>query len=293
LLLGGKGTKLIDICVIPPFSNLPLSELGDRDFCLVQNLKIKNYHRYYQEAVISGRWVILDNGTHENRAPAQTIGELIGWALDLEVAEVVAPDVLYCCDGTINLTNLFFDKVAKQVGPEIGFQVMGVAQGQSFDEWLHCYMMFYQDPRIDTIGITYDTPEEYRFGEYKDADNLPQKYMVDRARKLEMIEKYNLTKKPIHLLGMINLLELIYVAFKFEFVRSWDSSNTIIRALLDKSYNDYSSLVERHGKTELKEKYGIDYFQTEMTLDQYALAKENIRIVKSFTQGHGRGWLSI
>ena len=239
----------IKICIISPASHLDqYSALGDCDMALTHLLvpdagfhhgsHVKeNYAKYFQKRSAAGRWVILDNSAYEigKLEATQATGQGLGPDLVLQAADminpsiVIAQDVLCDRDATLESTKAFIEYVKKK-GLLGKFQLMGVAQGKTKDEWLSSYEDLLKLDEIDQIGFS-KISVPLSFGGNQAEDGCVAKA---RLKATEAVDAhfdrwaFSTSAKPAHLLGGDNWLpwELAQQR-QYPWVFSNDSSATV------------------------------------------------------------------
>ena len=163
----------IKVCIISPASHLEqFSSLGDCEMSLshlvVQDAGFhhsdyvkQNYVKYYKQKAAEGKWVILDNSAYEigRLESNNATGRGLGPDIVLKAAEIIKPSIVIAqdvlCDReATKQSTLDFIKYVKQKGLFGKFQLMGVAQGKTQDEWLESYTDLYNMPEINQIGFS-------------------------------------------------------------------------------------------------------------------------------------------
>lgn len=109
----------------------------------------QTYSDFYQK--VPG-FKILDNGAAEGASVSNAF--LMRLADELNVNEVVVPDVLSNCDATLASAAEFQHDVNVEAARAAGIKFMGVIQGTNTSEFMKCLNGFaYRHPWITTIGI--------------------------------------------------------------------------------------------------------------------------------------------
>jgi hypothetical protein len=149
----------IKICVISPISHLETySPLGDIDMSLahlvLENRGDNPYARYYRKQKEKGRFICLDNSLFELQKQGVGVGidAVLEAAKITNPSEIIAEDVLYSSNDTIESTKEFI-KTMKNRGMFGSYQIMGVVQGRTKEEWWKCFKDLTQLP-INTIGLS-------------------------------------------------------------------------------------------------------------------------------------------
>ena len=106
----------------------------DYDFALAHLVMESDEYREYYLKQSKKRLVILDNSMFELGHPLSS-KEIADCAKQINAHEVVAPDYLNV-EQTVNAVQELKIELDKQ---QIKADVLGVCQGQSFEEWIHCH----------------------------------------------------------------------------------------------------------------------------------------------------------
>lgn len=231
------------ICIISPASHLEdYSNLGHAEMALTHLLVEdagfhhssfvkKNYLKYFKTKSAEGKWVILDNSAYEIGKLEQTnaSGEGLGPELVLKAAEMIEPSIVIAqdilCDreGTLSSTKNFIQYM-KTRGLLGKYQVMGVAQGKTEDEWLQSYEDLYKIPEIDQIGFSKISVPLSFLGNQTET----QAIMKSRLKATTKVAEHFSNPKPAHLLGGDNGLPLeLSQQLRHKWIFSNDSSATV------------------------------------------------------------------
>lgn len=244
----------------------------DYDYCLI-NLyeEDQEYAELFNEAVKSGREVILDNSIFE-----------LGTAFDrskykagiekLNPTWYIIPDVLEDAEGTWNsLEDWFTDYTPTGVNSK----TIGVVQGKTVYDALECFRRMSIDPRVDMVAISFD----YSFYELLVAHpNKLVSWMLGRIAFLGHIVKHfpHILNKPIHLLGCALPQEGQYYR-DYEFLYSMDTSNPVVHAIKDIKYSEIGLLSKDSQKL-----FELVNFQEPV---EPLLLEYNLRKFKAFWKG--------
>lgn len=218
------------LAIISPVAHLEqFSTRGDFDFALChvldeeRELKTTTYRDYFLRQSQQGRMVMLDNGAHENSCVDNQ--SLLFNAKSIQATHVIAPDVVGDTKKTLANTKEFIDFLDSQKSTDLGnFQLVGVAQGTSFEEWLDCYKTHLKNSTIDMIAIPYDVSFFFTPGDYKIqfaslfSESVPvtKKLTLSVAQAhtrmslMQYLADHDLLKKPIHLLGWSLPYEIMF-----------------------------------------------------------------------------------
>lgn len=212
----------MDIAYLCGRQDKELMEFGDAYFIDIINML--RYNDIYKHFTTHGsrKFFMLNNG-HYRSTPINTT-MLLKVASETFVDEIVAPDVPFNCNKTLELTFKF----AKDLHNE-QFEVMGVPQGNTIMEYEQCFTAMLDNDDIHSIGISNITTTRH----FTNSNGMsPRTYCINF-----LAGKYHLTdyKKPLHLLGCtepVELMELRY--YKLDnLVRSINTNSPF-----DLGYND-------------------------------------------------------
>jgi hypothetical protein len=259
---------------IPPNKHLGIMNCGDGDFVLCHHyIEDYTYRDYFLNQRIEwklpeggcSRFTILDNGAAEHNLV--TMSTLIDVATELKPTEVIAPDVLFNKDRTLENLDLFVSEMNKR-GLDKTVNVFACPQGSTKQEWLECYQIMLDNPHVSTIGLS-------KIAVPKCWNNAVDDKMIALSRNQCVAELFanNMLKKPLHLLGMGEHNEFqYYLEHKIPFIRSSDSCYTILAALNGIDFT--TGNIERIPTNN-------EYFSQSVPLDREILAMKNMRHLKS------------
>ena len=276
-----------------PISLLDTSRgYNDYDYCLVHLLPEQpEYLKFYKDSVEMGRHVLLDNSIFE-LGEAYDSKEFAYWINELKPTEFIIPDVLESTEGTIESFKKFTSEYRNLPSRSIG-----VVQGKTYKEIVECYNFLCK--YVTKIAISFDysfylnewpTLESFE----KELGVLPEwikglefnkwvRYSLGRIallNRLDVKDNYLHPSKGHHLLGCATPWE-----FKFyskgrvsTAIKTIDTSNPIVAAILHKRYNPVYGL---HEKWSVKL---IDYIGANITREQLELAFYNTTLFRKFCQ---------
>ena len=235
----------IKICVITPISHLKnFARLGEMDMSL-SHLVLENpigpYVEYYKEQRELGRFVILDNSAFELEQQGKGLDpDPVLDACELtNPNEVIATDCLFDGPATIESTKRFIQKMLDR-GVFGKYQIMGVAQGKTKQEWWDCFKQLLDLP-IDTIGLSkLAVPVSY-FGEKESSGcvSMSRIMCVEDIAHRYGFDAETINGKRIHLLGGDNWLPReINQQKRYKWIRSNDSSAAVWYGRHNKVFND-------------------------------------------------------
>lgn len=256
------------IFVTPPMNYLELSELGDNNFYILGQLykKSEKYREYTKKAIEDGRFTILDSGVGDE-GEVLTNEELFKMTLEIKPNEVIPLDVLYNKDQTLINFNQFLEwmKEAKIKG-ELDDQtnILACPQGDTFEDWMDCYKFFLYNKYAATIGMSKKAIPHIM----KNED-----IAESRSQLVEILDRSNLLKKPLHFLGQGDPREFLMYNRNHFAIRSTDSCYPILSALHHQELF-FNRIFKRIPTPH-------DYFEKEVTKKDLYLIKKNVDFLKT------------
>lgn len=242
------------VALIPPrgLENYVLQSRFHLALAIPVLMRHKVYVDTYKRAARLGDYVILDNGLAEGMpAAAETIIEV---AKTMQAKEVVLPDAMRSTTQTLNLSRAFLANNPTLLGS--GARLMGVTQGETWQDLLRAVAGFAEMPAVGTLGI-------------------PRHLLTTTDRSAIRIDLANWIadnfpgRFKLHLLGTnVTWLAEVYCVKKYApHVRSVDSSLPFNYALLGRKLEPTGQTVQRPEK----------YFEEDWSqrVDR-ALLKDNI-----------------
>lgn len=203
------------IAIITGMNYLNYIKEGNIAFALAhQVLTNTKYQSYFKN--LSKMYKIIDNGAAELGESIKP-KELLNAARSIDANEIWCPDKLYDCNTTLQMTKNFISLLS--VDDKKKFILVGIPQGRTKRQWLHCYKKMLQIKEISVIAISKYSVESFSNDVGTLNFSLCRKYCID------YLYKNNLIKKPLHCAGANNLIidEIRYYK-KYNFVRSIDSN---------------------------------------------------------------------
>lgn len=259
---------------IPPTKHLGIMNCGDGDFVLchhyVENPDYRDFFltgRFEYEAS-GGRFTILDNGAAEHSLV--TMSTLLDVAAELEPDEVIAPDVLFNKNQTLENLNLFVNEMIQRDLIK-KTNIFACPQGSTKQEWLECYQAMLENPYVSTIGLS-------KIAVPKCWNNATGDEMIGLSRNQCVAELHqrNMLTKPLHLLGMGEFTEFAYyIENNIPNIRSSDSCYTILAAL---NGIDFTTGNVQRIPTD------NEYFSRDVTLEEEILSMKNMRHLRFLYQ---------
>jgi hypothetical protein len=248
---------------------------NDYDYALVHLFETNpTYYQFFKESLAQGRTVLLDNSIFE-LGTAFDSERYAHWIKELQPTEYIIPDVLENTLGTMDNALDWKEKYSDLPGKTIG-----VVQGKSYEDLVHCYEYLDTVIGVDKIAISFD------YSYYLEVCPHPNKWMgwaLGRVQTLtRMMNEGVINKdKPHHLLGCGVPIEfLFYRDDKFNWIESVDTSNPIVHALQGIGYEP-GGLVK---KESIKLAEMLDAFYPEPS-SLHSLY-HNIKYFRSYVNGH-------
>ncbi len=264
----------IDLAVEAPTSMLSdICPLGGIELCFAHLLvgESSPYQMYYRLAQAAGRYVILDNGIME-RGVAASVTEMLRLTSEFRPALVTPPEVLHDGRESLRLAKSFANHLRRLATPT-GTGMLGVAHGDTFDEWCRCFEGLLSLSEVERIGIPYDVT--FDVDTTTDTFGTHLERLV--TRRIELCDWVARTYPivPIHLFGLAHPSELTFQR-QHSFVRSLDTSLPVMAASRGIRYD-----IGSHGPYE---KYFLDLSlpHSDTTVEG---AQHNIRVMTN-------AWLS-
>lgn len=267
--------------LIPPVPELDLAA-GESFHLLLSHLcNRKAYREFYLKEKAFGAYLVLDNSAHEFKSGSMA-HHLLDYAADLNVDEVVVPDVLAKATATLDRSIMALDYWVEHQREKLETlhpRFMLVPQGEDVRAWRSCLFglmmkwhrlnasmpeVFDQPP---TIGVSKDYDDDWIGG--------TRLLLLDHIRPL--VEK---DKVQVHLLGWAaNLWRLNDFALEFPWVRSTDSAKPFVYGLkgimLDPE-NETPPVYPKRSET---------YFDTTMTNHQRKVSGHNMGVFQRLAEG--------
>lgn len=211
-----------------------VQECTDYDYALVHLFEEDPaYYQKFQEALIKGREVILDNSIFE-LGEAFDMGKFAEWICKLKPTYYIVPDSLEDVDGT--MANM--EKWIREYEPYIPRECkkMGVVQGKSYPDIQFCYEYMVNSAKVDKVAISFD------YSYYEESVPHPNKlisWALGRVKLLGDLRKQGVLREdiPHHLLGCGTPGEgIFYNSEDFGFIDSMDTSNPVLHGCLGFEY---------------------------------------------------------
>lgn len=212
----------MDVYIISPVSNLTPMELGDRIFVLAHLwIQFPFYRNFILKQKRMGKFITLDNSAAERALVTEDV--LINICKELMPNEVIAPDVLFNKDETINNVILFKERLDKE-GLSNSINIFFCPQGQTKKDWLDAYEWGIKQDWIKVIGFSKIAIPNAFLESYKDDQGIKE----SRHMAYDYLKENNLLLKPIHCLGQGDPTEFSY--YDHPMMRSTDSVFPVLAA---------------------------------------------------------------
>ena len=247
-------------------------EYNDYDYALVHLFEEnKEYYNFFKESLKQGRNVILDNSIFE-LGTAFDSDRYAYWIKELRPTEYIIPDVLEDTLGTMDNALDFKEKYSDLPGRSIG-----VVQGKSYEDLVNCYQYLDKVIDVDKIAISFD------YSYYLELCPHPNKWMayaMGRVQTLSRLSEDGIINeaKPHHLLGCALPIEFLFYREGFDWIESLDTSNPVVHALRDITY-EYGGLVSKQS-VKL-----VDLLHTVPDDEQIAYMDWNIELFRNYVTG--------
>jgi len=206
----------------------------DYDYALVHLFEEdEEYLSQFQEAIKSGREVILDNSIFELEE-AFDADEFAVWVEKLKPDWYIIPDALEDSVKTQSQAYSWHMEYRKNLPGK----AIGVVQGKTYEEICSCYRYMNNSIDADMIAISFD------YSYYTQSVPHPNKYvswMLGRVKLLgDLVRDGIINKdKPHHLLGCGLPQEFsFYKNADYNFIYSLDTSNPVVHGIKEIEYGD-------------------------------------------------------
>lgn len=252
---------------IPPNKHLDMMDNGDNYFCLAHHYFQDNEYKQYFLNLRKSKpdaFITLDNGAAEHSLVTEDV--LLEAVKELRPNEVIAPDVLFDKNQTLNNFHSFIGKM-NGFGLLRHTSIFACPQGSTKGEWLDCYQQMSKHSDVSCIGLS-------KIAVPKCWNDVVGDVMIGISRNqcVQELKDRKIIIKPLHLLGMGEHDEFeFYLKNKTPNIRSSDSCYTILAAINGISFEngDITRIPTENA-----------YFDIELNEDQKNLAKKNIEYLK-------------
>lgn len=157
------------------------------DFILLHKILDNEEYRYYylktKGFAKNNQYRILDNSCYELRGKGLGIEEIVKWAQDLDVDEIVLPDVYQDKDATLQKIAESIAYLILKFPQGIPFKLQAIPQGKNQEELILCLEEILKTYKYDSNGLY---PAIHCIGINK----------LWNVKHLKLILEYNLQKSP-------------------------------------------------------------------------------------------------
>ena len=199
-------------------------KLGDRIFVLAHLwVQSEEYRNFIYQLIDEepDRWITLDNSAAERALVTEDV--LIQVCHELVPSEVIAPDVLFDKDATIQNAISFRDRIEKEGLLDV-IDIFFCPQGKTKEDWLECYKWGLEQDWIQTIGFSKIAIPQAWLPEWKDDQGIKEA----RHMAYDYLKEKGMLLKPIHCLGQGSFTEFAY--YDHPAMRSTDSVYPVLAA---------------------------------------------------------------
>lgn len=221
--------------LIPPIPALKHYGNGDFHLLLSHLLEDPHYFAWYRMQRDNGAYLVLDNSAHENKIGDDALN-LAHWARDLAVQEVVVPDCLDDCEGTVDAAvaaHEAWHEGNSAIMTNLDPALMYVPQGCDYAAWQECLSALVNIHQFSSKR--YKLRHDFVIGVSKDYEVWPGgilRLLMDDIYPLRAKLMLRGIKVQVHLLGWgRNLWRLEEMARMCPWVRSTDSAKPFVYAL--------------------------------------------------------------
>ena len=255
-----------------------LTEEYSREFCLLLEhlvAKHEKYAQFYSKMREQGAYLILDNSAHEHKT-GTTAENLIRSMVQVRASEVVVPDMLFSCEGTLKTSKeallAFLQSEEFNASP---LRLMLVPQGKDYQDWRTCLQgllwMYYH--------LQGDNPDALP---YPPVIGLSKDYETWDGGLVQLVGAHlaplvHRDGIDIHLLGWGRDARVYReLADTFPEIRSTDSAKPFVYA--NHRMRLPTSDTEEWPQYPLRPER---FFTTGLTLFQRAIARHNVQVFKA------------
>lgn len=225
------------------------------------------YREFYAERIRQGDFVTQDTAVFEleESLPGP---QLIDMAESLGVSEMVTPEVLLSAEQSkVKLEEFLTHR--QKVGSKL--PLLSVVQGTSLEELFRYWAYLLNLDEVSTIGVPFDI--DFDMYVTRGVRSPTLRRVLNRVEIVRMAEKSNLLRKPVHLLGLADGVELQF--YKHPMIRSNDSSSAFVHGAEMIYYTD-------RGLPQEKIKTKLDFGRVLTQPKQFDAINHNITMLKAF-----------
>lgn len=260
--------------LIPPIAHLEEFCSGNRIHLVLSHLlESPAYRRFYREERLRGKYLILDNGAHENTS-GEAMADLLDKAVSIRASEIVLPDTLFDHRATVRGIE---DALVYLIGPgqdawggNAHPRMMLVPQGKTRTEWERCFADLVGAYTKAQVAMPHLLPRSPVIGVSKDYE-IWEGGIPSILEHLETFRDW--MSFDVHLLGWGRKLEVLAeLALRFPWVRSTDSAKPFVYAMagIELGLGDYPEYPKRPA----------DYFGRTLTAEALQIAHYNVEVFK-------------
>ena len=253
-----------------------IQKLTDYDYALVHLLEEdEEYLRLFEESILKGREVILDNSIFELEE-AFDAEKFAYWVKRLRPEWYIVPDALEDTNLTIAQMENWNNEYELLPGKKIG-----VVQGKTYSQIVDCYKYLDYIAKVDMIAISFD------YSYYTVSVPHPNKYvswMLGRVKLLGDLLKDGIINKDKrhHLLGCGLPQEFsFYKHSDYEWIYSLDTSNPVVHGIKGINYKSDGLWSKESQKLYELINYDVDPEQIDMI-------RNNIQKFRWYTNGNSK-----
>lgn len=221
--------------LIPPTPALKHYGTGDFHLLLSHLLEDPHYFAHYRMQRDTGAYLVLDNSAHEHKIGDDALN-LAHWARDLAAQEVVVPDCLEDCEGTVDAAvaaHEAWHEGDSAIMTNLDPALMYVPQGCDYTAWKECLHALVNIHQF--TSKRYKLRHDFVIGVSKDYEIWPGgilRLLEDDIYPLRARLMQQGIKVQVHLLGWgRHLWRLEEMAQMCPWVRSTDSAKPFVYAL--------------------------------------------------------------
>lgn len=261
--------------LIPPIAHLE-DFCGDQEFHLVLShlLERPAYLKFYREQHLRGRYIVLDNGAHENKE-GEGVWDLLQKARLIRPAEMVLPDTLFDHRATVrgaeDSLKILVTQAADYWDGQAHPKIMLVPQGKTRREWEACFHDLIGAYVKAQMAMPALLPTQPVIGVSKDYEVLDGGVpsLLDFLAGFKEWMQFD-----VHLLGWGRNLGTLYgMAERFPWVRSTDSAKPFVYAL-------YQLVLDPDGRVPVYPGRPARFFDAVFDKKQMQIARRNVAAFK-------------
>lgn len=227
------------------------------------------YKEFYTERAKQGDFVVQDSSIFEleHSMPGEQLLEL---AEEVGANEMVTPEVLLDAEASKRKLTEFLETYTKR-GATVALQ--SVVQGKTIEEMCRYWAYLLTIREVSTIGVPFDIdiPTDVTKG----IQSKTLRRVLNRWHLMDLAERANLLKKPVHLMGLSDAVELQH--YDHPMIRSNDSSSAFVHGAEMVYYQDRGLPCEKISKK-------LDFGVTLLEQEQITAVHSNISRIQQFAR---------